>query len=205
MKIKSAFPHNWSTSLYTFFLHFKQIRASIPSMRNSVMDGQNPGSVRSIPCLWWRNVGSHVITKFSATTNATWTRTIPHPSVRIGQTRANVSRTRAGWWRIAREAAVYALQVWFWNLETMYIYCIRQTLWSHYTIHTPTLIDSCYFKLTWTGIYYCRRQPYFFIEPISKTGHWLGVCHGWFHLQGLPRAERNANRTRSTKKTLVHC
>ena len=25
---------------------------------------------------------------------------------------------------------------------------------------------------------------FFSIEPLSKTGYWLGVCHGWFHLQG---------------------
>ena len=31
------------------------------------------------------------------------------------------------------------------------------------------------------------------IEPITKTGFWLGVCHGLFHLQGLYRADRNAS------------
>ena len=37
------------------------------------------------------------------------------------------------------------------------------------------------------------RLPYFSIKAISKTGYWLGVCHGSFHWQGLPRADRNAN------------
>ena len=46
----------------------------------------------------------------------------------------------------------------------------------------------------------------FFIEPIYKIGNMLGVCHGWFHLQGLPRAVRNASRARITKwKILAHC
>ena len=40
---------------------------------------------------------------------------------------------------------------------------------------------------------------FFFYQKISKTGYWLGVCDGWFHLQGLPRAARNASRARITK------
>ena len=31
-------------------------------------------------------------------------------------------------------------------------------------------------------------------EPLSKTGYWLSVCHGWFHLHGLTRDARSANR-----------
>ena len=46
-------------------------------------------------------------------------------------------------------------------------------------------------KLTWTVIYYCRWQPYFFIYPLSIAGYWLGECHGWFHLHGLPQATRS--------------
>ena len=39
------------------------------------------------------------------------------------------------------------------------------------------------------------RQPYFSIEPISLTGYSLRVCHGWFHLQGLPcYIERSGTR-----------
>ena len=46
----------------------------------------------------------------------------------------------------------------------------------------------------------------FSIEPLSKTGYWLGVCHGWFHLQGLTGGVKNASRVRITKlKILVHC
>ena len=62
-------------------------------------------------------------------------------------------------------------------------------------------------KLTWTVIYNCKRQPYFFsIEPLSKTRYWLGVCHGWFHLQGLTGGVKNASWVRIIKlKSLVHC
>ena len=31
-------------------------------------------------------------------------------------------------------------------------------------------------------------------EPFSKTRYYLAVCHGWFHLHGLTRPVRNANR-----------
>ena len=47
---------------------------------------------------------------------------------------------------------------------------------------------------------------FFSIEPLSKTGYWQGVCHGWFHLQGLTRGVKNASRMRITKlKSLAHC
>ena len=36
-------------------------------------------------------------------------------------------------------------------------------------------------------------------EPFSETGYWLGVCHGWFHLQGLTRAVRNTFGARITE------
>ena len=46
----------------------------------------------------------------------------------------------------------------------------------------------------------------FSIEPSSKTGYWLGVCHGWFHLQGLTGDVKNASWVRITKlKSLAHC
>ena len=68
-----------------------------------------------------------------------------------------------------------------------------------------TIISFCRLfklKLTWKVISYCIRQLYFF----SKTGYWLRVCYGWFHLQGRPRAVRNASRARITKWTiLAHC
>ena len=40
----------------------------------------------------------------------------------------------------------------------------------------------------------------------SIIGHWLSVCHCWFHLQVLTRAVRNASRARISKwKILAHC
>ena len=46
---------------------------------------------------------------------------------------------------------------------------------------------------------------FFSIEPLSTTGYWLGVCHGWFHLQGLTGGVKNANWVRITKlKSLAH-
>ena len=53
-------------------------------------------------------------------------------------------------------------------------------------------------KLTWTVIYYSDGSHIFSIEPssISKIGYWFGVCHGWFHLQGIPRAMKNASQAR---------
>ena len=34
---------------------------------------------------------------------------------------------------------------------------------------------------------------FFSCEPISKTGYWLGVSYGWFHLHRLTRASRSEN------------
>ena len=36
-----------------------------------------------------------------------------------------------------------------------------------------------------------KRSAIFFL---AKTGYWLGVCHGWFHLHGITRATRSDNR-----------
>ena len=36
----------------------------------------------------------------------------------------------------------------------------------------------------------------------SKTGYWLGVCYGWFHLHGLTRAARSENRELQNEKFL---
>ena len=61
-------------------------------------------------------------------------------------------------------------------------------------------------KLTWTIIYCCKWQPYFSIEPLSKTGYWLIVSHGWFHLQGLTGGVKNVSRVRITKlRILAYC
>ena len=51
---------------------------------------------------------------------------------------------------------------------------------------------------TWKVIYHWRRQPYFFY----RTGFLLGVCHGWFHLRGLTRSVRNADRELQNEKFL---
>ena len=48
-------------------------------------------------------------------------------------------------------------------------------------------------KLTWTVIYHCKRQPYFFIGPLSETGYWLSVFHGCFHLHGFYWAPRTGS------------
>ena len=73
----------------------------------------------------------------------------------------------------------------------------------------PLSIVNLSLKLTREVIYlHCRRQPYFFYRTLSKTGYCLRICHGRFHLQGLPRAVRirNASRARITKtKLLAHC
>ena len=42
----------------------------------------------------------------------------------------------------------------------------------------------------------------FSCEPISKTGYYLGVCHGWFHLHGQTRAARSKNRELQNEKIL---
>ena len=50
-----------------------------------------------------------------------------------------------------------------------------------------------------------KAAIFFSIEPLSKTGYWLGVCHGWFHLQGLTGGVKNASWVRITKlKSLAH-
>ena len=73
-------------------------------------------------------------------------------------------------------------------------------------IHCINNHEFNYLKLTWTVIcrYYCRRQPYFSIEPlhVSKTGYWLGICHGWYHLHGLPRAAKEWKRKLQNEKVL---
>ena len=61
--------------------------------------------------------------------------------------------------------------------------------------------NSSMLKLTWKVINHWK-QPYFSCEPISKTGYWLGVCHGWFHLHGLTRATRSESRELQNEKFL---
>ena len=43
---------------------------------------------------------------------------------------------------------------------------------------------------------------FFSCEPISKTGYWIDVCYGWFHLHGLTRAARSENRELQNEKFL---
>ena len=42
---------------------------------------------------------------------------------------------------------------------------------------------------------------FFSIEPLSKTGYWVGVCHGGFHLHGLPRAARSGSENYKMKNS----
>ena len=41
---------------------------------------------------------------------------------------------------------------------------------------------------------------FFSIELLSETGYWLGVCHIWFHLHGLPQAARSGSENYKMKK-----
>ena len=43
---------------------------------------------------------------------------------------------------------------------------------------------------------------FFLANLFSKTGYWLGVCHGWFHLHELTRAARSENRELQNEKVL---
>ena len=38
-------------------------------------------------------------------------------------------------------------------------------------------------------------------ELLSETGYWLGVCHGWFHLHGLPPAARSGSEIYKIKNS----
>ena len=55
-------------------------------------------------------------------------------------------------------------------------------------------------KLTWIVIYYCKRLPYFSIEPYSKTGYWLDVWLSWFRFHGIPLAARSQSEIYKIKK-----
>ena len=63
----------------------------------------------------------------------------------------------------------------------------------------PLMLDETWgttavLKLTWIVIYHWKLRPYFSGEPLSKTGYWLGIYHGWFHLHGLTRPVLSAKR-----------
>ena len=61
------------------------------------------------------------------------------------------------------------------------------------------LIDS---HNTQTTSHIKNGSHIFSCEPFSKTGYWLGVCYGWFHLHGLTRAARSENRELQNEKVL---
>ena len=42
---------------------------------------------------------------------------------------------------------------------------------------------------------------FFSREPLSKTGYWLGVCHGWFHLHWHPRSIRSESENYKMKNS----
>ena len=108
---------------------------------------------------------------------------------------------------------MHILRRWHYNyfLSTLYrklMHILRR--WHYKYLKFESDIKVCllvhwYLKLT--VIFNCKRQPYFFYRVFrSKTGYWLGVCHGWFHLQGLTGGVKNASRVRITKlKSLTHC
>ena len=81
--------------------------------------------------------------------------------------------------------------------------------WQHFQIwwcpeglfegHLPQLPCPCQLETIGNG------SHIFSCEPISKTGYWLGVCYGWFHLHWLTRAARSEIYKRITKwKILAH-
>ena len=81
---------------------------------------------------------------------------------------------------------------WFDYLESLPE--LAEIIW-RFKVSRPNL------KLTWTVINHCRRQPYFFyIEHLSDTGYWLDVCHGWFHLHGLPQTARSGSYSTDQSK-----
>ena len=71
-----------------------------------------------------------------------------------------------------------------------------------YLLVPVPLHDRNFLKLTWTVIYHWKLEPFFVSQSLSKTGFWLGVCHGWFHLHGLTRPVRSANRDLQNEKFL---
>ena len=90
---------------------------------------------------------------------------------------------------------------WYWTLMHCAVYA-----------YVPPLMHLCTFsvlKANMNSYMYMLLQMaaiIFSIEPLSKTGYWLGVFHGWFHLQGLTGGVKNASRVRITKlKILAHC
>ena len=91
-----------------------------------------------------------------------------------------------------------------WNLsgiqQCVYFY-IANKIESHREYFRVLYSKVGYLKMTWTVIYYYRRQVIFCDELLSATGYWLGVCHGWFHLHGLPLAARNGSEIYKTKNT----
>ena len=42
---------------------------------------------------------------------------------------------------------------------------------------------------------------FFSDDILSETGYWLGVCHGWFHLHGLPLAARSGSEIYKIKNS----
>ena len=87
----------------------------------------------------------------------------------------------------------------------------------HYTMNSEccltqwsTLVtyitQKYHLKPTWKFIFNGILPPYFYVENVSKTGYWLGVYHGRFHLHWLtlskrevPRGVRNSKVRRQDK------
>ena len=92
-------------------------------------------------------------------------------------------------------------------------YCTPiSTLSNIATFYTPyfyecwiRLFPQTDLKLTWKVIYNVKLPPFLSVGPLSKPYNWIGVCHDWFHLNGLARAARNPKQAWNTKwKILVY-
>ena len=66
------------------------------------------------------------------------------------------------------------LMLQFLNPDSSNLLCLKANMKSYIQLETAAIFFSC--------------------EPIFKTGYWLGVWYGWFHLHGLTRAVRSENR-----------
>ena len=96
------------------------------------------------------------------------------------------------------------LRVWHKQIVREPLHCSGNSFVPHSEtlLNEPRKKDAHSLKLTWKVIYEWKRHPFFSCEPISKTGYWLGVCYGWFHLHRLTRAARSENRALQNEKFL---
>ena len=68
--------------------------------------------------------------------------------------------------------------------------------------YAPLLYDMSLLKANMNSDIPLQTAAIFFSdELLSETGYWLGVCHGWFHLHGIPLAARSRSEIYKTKST----